>query len=47
MVQGTLAFVVAALMALVAISGSQDRAPLRITSDAAAQKAVNYDGLVY
>jgi len=47
MVQGLLAFTVAALMALVAVSGSQDRAPLQITSDAAAQQQVNYDQLVY
>jgi hypothetical protein len=45
MVQGLLAFTLAALMALVAVSGSQDRAPQQITSDAAAQQRVNYDAL--
>ncbi len=45
MVQGLLAFTVAALMALVAVSGSHDRAPQQITSDVAAQQYVNYDGL--
>jgi len=32
-------------MALVAVSGSQDRAPQQITSDAAAQQYVNYGAL--
>ena len=45
MVQGLLAFAVAVLMALVAASGSQDRAPQQITSDVAAQQQVNYDRL--
>ncbi|WP_342078496.1 hypothetical protein [Yoonia sp. SS1-5] len=35
MVQGLMAFVVAALMALVAVSGSHDRGPLRYSSDMA------------
>ncbi|MFG5381833.1 MULTISPECIES: hypothetical protein [unclassified Yoonia] len=39
MVQGLMAFAVAALMALVAVSGSQDRASLRVTSDAAVLQA--------
>ncbi|PJI92544.1 hypothetical protein BC777_1397 [Yoonia maricola] len=47
MVQGLMAFTVAALMALVAVSGSQDRPPLHVTSDAAAQQQVDYDQLVY
>ncbi|HEV8033789.1 hypothetical protein [Yoonia sp.] len=45
MAQGLLAFTVAALMALVAVSGSHDRAPQQIISDAAAQQYVTYDGL--
>ncbi len=47
MVQGLLAFTVAALMALVAVSGSQDRPVSYVTSDAAAHQQVNYDQLVY
>ncbi|WP_159086976.1 hypothetical protein [Loktanella sp. Alg231-35] len=39
MFHGFLAFGVAALMALVAMSGSQDRGPLRVTSDTAATQA--------
>ena len=46
MVQGFLAFAVAALMALVVVSGSQDRAPLQVTSDAAAIQAVDINWLV-
>jgi len=42
MVQGILAFTVAVLMALVALSGSQDRASQQITSDVAAQQDVDY-----
>ncbi|EBA12545.1 hypothetical protein RCCS2_14649 [Roseobacter sp. CCS2] len=34
-------------MAIVAVSGSQDRAPLQFTSDAAAQQQVDYDRLGY
>ncbi|WP_156788492.1 hypothetical protein [Roseobacter sp. CCS2] len=47
MLQGLIAFSVAALMAIVAVSGSQDRAPLQFTSDAAAQQQVDYDRLGY
>lgn len=47
MVQGLLAFTVAALMALVALSGSQDRASLQVTSDAAALQQVIYTELLY
>ena len=41
MVQGILAFAFAALLALVAVSGSQDRAPLQVTSDTARIQAVD------
>ncbi|MEJ6401415.1 hypothetical protein [Yoonia sp. 2307UL14-13] len=37
MVQGLIAFAVAALMALVAVSGSNDRASLPVTSDQVVQ----------
>lgn len=43
MVQGLLAFAFAALMAIVGFSGSQDRAPLQVTSDTAAAQAVMVD----
>ena len=46
MVQGLLAFTFAALLALVGYSGSQDRAPLQVSSDAAAQTTVMRDGVV-
>ncbi|MEO1638156.1 MAG: hypothetical protein AAFU41_02770 [Pseudomonadota bacterium] len=46
MVQGLLAFTLAAFVALVGFSGSQDRAPLQVTSGAAAQQTVDYDRLV-
>jgi hypothetical protein len=47
MVQGLLAFAVAALMALVAVSGSQDRAPLQVTSDTAYLQAVTLGRSIY
>ncbi|MEL6681586.1 MAG: hypothetical protein AAFQ09_02955 [Pseudomonadota bacterium] len=41
MVQGILAFAFAALLALVAVSGSYDRATLQVTSDTARIQAVD------
>ena len=46
MVQGLLAFAFAALLALVAASGSQDRSPLQVTSDMALLQAVTTDRTV-
>lgn len=47
MVQGFLAFAIAALLALVAASGSHDRAMLQVTSDVAAQQVVDIEQLIH